>query len=139
MLPPYSAGEESEYQKAGASQKPRSTGGHAEAGLQCNSGTRPGPEVPETVPGQTVPGARFPAPPYTGGALVKSSKIHFSKLFSLLFVTLAVFSGCLRPEATKHKMQETVLTTHKDMSRLSGQAKQVFPRVYQTCWVAFHR
>ena len=82
--------------------------------------------MPETVPGQTVPGARFPAPPYTGGAPVKSSKIYFSKLFSPLVVTLPVFSGCLRPEATKYKMQETVLTTHKDMSPLSGQAKQVF-------------
>lgn len=38
---------------------------------------------------------RFSAPPYTGGALVKSSKIHFSELFSPLFIIVPVFSGCL--------------------------------------------
>ena len=64
---------------------------------------------------------------------MKSSKIHFSKLFSLLFRILPVFSGCLCPEATKYKMHETGLTTHKDISSLNGQAKQVFPRVSQTC------
>lgn len=56
MLPPHSAGEESEFQKA-ALARGTGTDGHARGWPPTQPSARPGPGVPEAVPGQTVPGA----------------------------------------------------------------------------------